>query len=49
MRKEILIKILELLIKLGYVSRQGYAEFRIVLESNKITRIEFTDKEKFSS
>ena len=47
MRKEIIIKILELLIKLGYVSRQGYAEWTIVLENHKITRIEFNDKEKF--
>jgi hypothetical protein len=47
MRNEIIIKILELLIKLGYVSRQGYSEWRIVLDNNKIVRIEFTDKDKF--
>lgn len=47
LRKRLLEKLLELLLQLGYVSRQGYAEWRIVLENHKIVRIEFTNKEKF--
>ena len=47
MRELLLNKLLQLLIEFGYVSRQGYGEWRIVLEKHKITRIEFTDKEKF--
>lgn len=46
MRKKLIEKLLELLLELGYISRQGYAEWRIVLENHKVMRIEFTDKEK---
>ncbi len=47
LRETLLNKLLQLLLEFGYMSRQGFAEWRIVLENHKITRIEFTDKEKF--
>jgi hypothetical protein len=47
MRKEILIKILKLLLDMGYVPRQGYADFTILVRDHKIVKIIFADEEKF--
>jgi len=46
-RKRLIEKLLEILLELGYISRQGYADWKICLENHKIVRIEFNDKEKF--
>ena len=45
-KKKLTEKLLTILLELGYVSKQGFAEWRIILENHKIVRIEFTDKEK---
>jgi len=46
LKKRLIEKLLELLLQLGYISKQGYADWKICLENHRIVRIEFTDKEK---
>ena len=49
MREKVLAVILECILKLGFVSKQGFAEFTVVIENHKIVKYNFNDKVKVSS